>query len=208
MLIAWGVKRSGRKIDAAMDEVLYQLTRDGKVIKRGSFLWPPGLTDIPVRRPIMGSKETERKLEEIPPEEIAKALMLVVQYAFGISQDSLITETARLFEINHTGENVKETIEKILEKLVNAKKLVSSNNIISLPEKPLTDGKITVQPKTNRAAVIQTSQSKDDLWLGYHCSNIYCPNTSTLDPNYPCPTCKSAVSNNLSTSVVKKKLQP
>ena len=208
VLIAWGVKRSGRKIDAAMDEVLYQLTRDGKVIKRGSFLWPPGLTDIPVRRPIMGSKETERKLEEIPPEEIAKALMLVVQYAFGISQDSLITETARLFEINHTGENVKETIEKILEKLVNAKKLVSSNNIISLPEKPLTDGKITVQPKTNRAAVIQTSQSKDDLWLGYHCSNIYCPNTSTLDPNYPCPTCKSAVSNNLSTSVVKKKLQP
>ena len=35
--IAWGVKRSGRKIDAAMDEVLYQLTENGKVIKRGNF---------------------------------------------------------------------------------------------------------------------------------------------------------------------------
>ena len=71
--------------------------------------------------------------------------MLVVQYAFGISQDSLITETARLFDINHTGENVKESIEKILENLLNTKKLHQANGTISIPEtyQPLTTGRIT-----------------------------------------------------------------
>ena len=60
LLDAWGVKRSGRNIDIAIDEVLYQLKRDGKITQRGDFLWSPGLSNTAVRRPIAGIRNGKK----------------------------------------------------------------------------------------------------------------------------------------------------
>jgi very-short-patch-repair endonuclease len=131
IIAAWGLRRSGSNIVQAMKFALYQLVRNGKVVEKECFLWPPGLKDVPVRTPVPGVKESERKPEYIPPEEIEKAMKLIVQYAFGISPDSLITETARVFAFNRTGENIREEIEKSYKRLLREKKLICSNNTVT-----------------------------------------------------------------------------
>ena len=48
----------------------------------------------------------------------------VAQYALGISDDSLIAETAKVFGINHSGEEAKAVFSEVLKRLVRERKLV------------------------------------------------------------------------------------
>lgn len=128
---AWAVRRSGRKIVAAVKDALYQLVWSKKVVEKGDFLWPVGLEDVKVRIPVPGIRESERKPEYIPPEEIEKAMKLIVKYSFGISPDSLITETARIFSFNRTGENIRDEFEKTYKRLLREGKLKCANNMVS-----------------------------------------------------------------------------
>ena len=68
--------------------------------------------------------ESKRKADYIAPEEVSSAMTLVAQYALGISSDSLIVETAKVFGINHTGEEAKSVFSEVLKRLVRERKLV------------------------------------------------------------------------------------
>ena len=46
---------------------------------------------------MQGVPESKRKPDYIAPEEVASAMIMVAQYALGISDDSLIAETAKVF---------------------------------------------------------------------------------------------------------------
>ena len=52
----------------------------------------------------------------------------VAQYALGISEDSLIAETARVFGLNHAGDDAKQVFTEILRRLVRERKLVVSES--------------------------------------------------------------------------------
>jgi len=75
-----------------------------------------------------------RKPEYIPPEEIENAMRLIAQYALGISVESLIVETARVFGFNHTGEKVRERFVEAYEELLRKRKLVCANDIVTSPQ--------------------------------------------------------------------------
>ena len=94
---AWGVKQVTPQITHAVKEALNNLLREQKVVIKGSFLWRPELKETPIRVPVQGVPESKRKPEYIAPEEVESAMMLVAQYALGISEDSLIAETAKVF---------------------------------------------------------------------------------------------------------------
>jgi very-short-patch-repair endonuclease len=125
---AWGIKQVTPKITHAVKEALNNLLREQKVVIKGSFLWPPELKETPIRVPIQGIPESKRKPEYIAPEEVESAMKLVAQYALGISDDSLIAETAKVFGINHSGEGAKEVFAEILKRLVRERKLVCKDN--------------------------------------------------------------------------------
>jgi hypothetical protein len=44
--------------------------REQKVTLKGSFLWPTGLKETPIRIPIQGLPESKRKPQYIAPEEV------------------------------------------------------------------------------------------------------------------------------------------
>jgi len=121
---SWGIKQVNLKISHAIKDALNNLIREQKVAIKGSFLWPTGLKETPIRVPIQGVPESKRKAEYIAPEEVEVAMTLVAQYALGISEDSLIAETAKVFGINHSGDDAKAVFSEVLKRLVRERKLV------------------------------------------------------------------------------------
>jgi hypothetical protein len=127
---AWGVKQVTLQITHAVKEALNNLIREQKVVIKGSFLWPPELKETPIRVPMPGIPESKRKAEYIAPEEVESAMRLVAKYALGISEDSLIAETAKVFGINHSAED-KEVFSEILKRLVRDRKLISKDGVVT-----------------------------------------------------------------------------
>ncbi len=121
---AWSIKQVTPKIAHAVKEALNNLIREQKVVIKGSFLWPTGLKQTPIRVPMQGVPESKRKPSYIAPEEVESAMTMVAQYALGISEDSLITETAKVFGLNHSGDEAKVVFSEVLKRLVRERKLV------------------------------------------------------------------------------------
>ena len=128
---AWGIKQVTPQITHAVKEALSNLLREQKVVIKGSFLWPPELKETPIRVPVQGIPESKRKPEYIAPEEVESAMKLVAQYALGISEDSLIAETAKVFGVNHSSEEAKQVFGEILKRLVRDRKLVSKDGVVT-----------------------------------------------------------------------------
>ena len=125
---AWGIKKVTPKISHAVKEALNNLIREQKVAIKGSFLWPTGLKQTQIRVPIQGLPESKRKPCYIAPEEVESAMMLVAQYALGISKDSLVSETAKVFGINRSGEEAAAVFSEVLKRLVRERKLVCNSD--------------------------------------------------------------------------------
>jgi REase_MTES_1575/Protein of unknown function (DUF4011)/AAA domain/Protein of unknown function (DUF3320) len=120
---AWSIKQVTPKISHAVKEALNILIREQKVVIKGSFLWPTGLKQMPIRVPMQGVPESKRKPSYIAPEEVESAMMMVARYALGISEDSLITETGKVFGLNHSGDEAKVVFSEVLKRLVRERKL-------------------------------------------------------------------------------------
>ena len=120
----WGIKQVTPKIAHAVKEALNNLIREQKVVIKGSFLWPTGLKETPIRVPIHGVPESKRKPAYITPEEVASAMIMIAQYALGISDDSLISETAKVFGITHSKDETKVVFSEMLKRLLRERKLV------------------------------------------------------------------------------------
>jgi hypothetical protein len=128
---AWGLRRTGVKINNAVSESLDPLLKDHRIMMKGKFLWPTERVEVPVRIPVPGVPESFRPPEHIPPEEIENAMKQIAQYALGISPESLITETARVFGFTHAGEKIKEPIRETYQKMLREKKLIVTNDTVT-----------------------------------------------------------------------------
>jgi hypothetical protein len=124
----WGIKQVAPKISHAVKEALNNLIKEHKVVIKGSFLWPPELKETPIRVPTQGIPESKRKAQHIAPEEVEAAMKLVAQYALGISGDSLISETEKIFSINHSGDESKAVFSEILKRLIRERKLICKDD--------------------------------------------------------------------------------
>lgn len=128
---AWGVKKVTPKINHAVQEALNALIRDQKVVMKGSFLWSPTISDVSIRVPVEAIPESKRKLEHLPPEEVESAMKIIAQYALSISEESLMSETAKVFGLTHTNDKSKEYFKEILKRLIRERKLFSKDNVVT-----------------------------------------------------------------------------
>jgi hypothetical protein len=129
---AWGIKQVTPQITHSVKGALNNLLKEQKVVLKGSFLWSPNLKETPIRVPVQGIPESKRRAEYIPPEEVESAMLLVTRYALGISQESLIWETARVFGLNHSAESVPDVFTQILRRLVRDRKLIIKEGVVTV----------------------------------------------------------------------------
>jgi very-short-patch-repair endonuclease len=127
----WSIKHVTPQISHAVQEALRNLQREQKVVIKGSFLWPPAVKETLIRVPIQGIPDTKRKAKYIAPEEVEAAMKLVAKYALGISQESLIVETTKVFGLNHSSLEEKKVFSEILKRLIRDRELSLKDGVVS-----------------------------------------------------------------------------
>ena len=125
-LDVWGQSRAGQKVRRIFRNRLDELKERGDVYEHGEFLWPPvdELTfDIRIN-----TEAATRAVDEIPPEEIAKAITLILREGGSIEQDDLLLETTRLFGYQRRGNRIQARIHETLS-------LLEEHDLITIGER-------------------------------------------------------------------------
>jgi very-short-patch-repair endonuclease len=113
---AWGLRRIGSRMRDAIELACEVAVKNGSVQREGDILWPArdGF-ELTVRVPSADDPNSERKLEHVPPEEIALAMIRICHDGSGVERDALISEVARVFGIHRTGSMVAELLQGVLD---------------------------------------------------------------------------------------------
>ena len=128
---AWGLKRGGRRVQAAIHSAILRCRESGKAEVLGDFVWPAPIPEVQIRTPQEGTPETHRPISYVPSEEIQATLIKIVESAVGISREDLIVQTARIFGWNRTGEAIRGRLLEVIETLLATGKLQAKDQMIT-----------------------------------------------------------------------------
>jgi hypothetical protein len=99
-------------------EVLDGFNREGMILVQGEFLWPNTHIDVNVRIPVEGIEDTFRPINYISLDEIRSALTMISAHSLGLTDESLIRETARLLGFKRMGIKVRAVLQEALRSLI------------------------------------------------------------------------------------------
>ncbi|MGQ0613504.1 MAG: DUF4011 domain-containing protein [Planctomycetaceae bacterium] len=101
--------RASKQSRAAFEGGLARALAQGRLERRGDFLWPLPAPSPRVRHRGEGCPVTDPGL--IPPEEYAHALLLVLRREFGLPPDALVARVVRLMGFARTGPKLSAALE-------------------------------------------------------------------------------------------------
>jgi hypothetical protein len=93
-------------------------------VDRRKFLWVPGDRDVQVRVPREGDPSSQRKVTDIPQEEMRLAVLRLLGDAITARRDELTARTARLFGWSRRGSDIGKALDQAVTALIK-EKLVS-----------------------------------------------------------------------------------
>jgi hypothetical protein len=132
---AFRLSRATEAFNEAFREEADDLRRKRRINVNGEFLWSKGVGEVKVRVPIEGVKESFRSVEHIAPEEIEQAMKLVAGHSLGISEESLVSETAALLGFKRMGENIQSKVTQIYETTRRRGILTESSGLVYLKKR-------------------------------------------------------------------------
>lgn len=99
-------------------EVDYALSRmKDQIVRKGDFLFPVGYTKITPKYP------NERRIQHISIEELAEAMLIILQTCVGTTRDALSTETARVYSFTRMGQNISEAMNNAIDFLLKSNRV-------------------------------------------------------------------------------------
>jgi hypothetical protein len=110
------LQRVGSTIGHTLRNAISSMTRSGRMVRKGKFLWPSGSLKPQVRRASNGNGS--RPIQYVPPEELEEAAILVLRLTRGVSQDELIPEIARVLGYARTGDKVERAALEATKRLI------------------------------------------------------------------------------------------
>lgn len=128
-LDVWGQSRAGKKSQRIFRTQLGGLKERGEVYEHGEFLWPP-LDELAFEIRI-NTETATRTIDEIPLEEIAKAITPTSREGGDIEEADLILETTRLLGYQRRGNRIQTQIQHALT-LLEEHDLMTTGERISL----------------------------------------------------------------------------
>jgi Protein of unknown function (DUF3320)/REase_MTES_1575 len=114
---AFGLQKTGKRILTHVKSALNHLSSTKSVIREKEFWSITGQNLMGVRNRRTAAPSL-RRATMIAPEEYRLALTTIIGEAVAISRDDLVVETARLFGFDRTGPDLKEAIDRQVERLV------------------------------------------------------------------------------------------
>ena len=108
-------------------EIDYALRFMGeRVIRKGEFLYPASFAEIPVRQ------ANGRNIKYISTDELAAAMLRVLDKCVGTTRLALIDETTRAFGFNRRGANITKAMNEAFEHLVAESKICEVDGKLSM----------------------------------------------------------------------------
>ena len=138
--LAWGLQRSGARIQAAVEQAAGAAHARGRVIRDGAFLSLPDQV-ILVRDRSVAASSSSRRPEMLPPAELRAAVQGAVAENFGASADEIVQSTARAVGFKATSAALREVIEAQIAALKDAGALVAQGPMIVAKE-PTPDSEV------------------------------------------------------------------
>ena len=117
LLNAWGITRSGARLERRFSELLPLLNPLYTESGGNVFLWDknrPPQDYVTFRTP--ADEESRRNMEDIPAEEVAGAVKYVLDIQMSLSRSDLLREVFKLFGFSRLSPAMEEVIEKGIDK--------------------------------------------------------------------------------------------
>lgn len=123
----FGNQKATVKVRNGVDYIISRFSTN--VIKKEDFCWEKENKQPQVRKP---NEINSRPIQYIAKEEIIEAMKLVLNNAYGISQEDLFIAVARIFGFSRTGGNIQVTLNDAFDVMI-------SNNVVTI-----LDGKVAI----------------------------------------------------------------
>lgn len=124
----WGVKRVSGRTSEAVQRALDYAVREKLLDTKGDFYLIRGQQEIPVRRRDKVTSVKLRDADMLPPDEIRKAVIHIVQMHLGAGNDELVVATSRLLGFRSTRPTVRQAIAQVVDELVQEGSLRRNND--------------------------------------------------------------------------------
>ena len=111
----WGLKRAGERVIETLEAAMDHAVALGQVRREGFFLFPPTMTDIPIRR---RGPDAPRKMERIADVELEAAVQRVLEVQYATPAEDLVHRTARLIGFPVTTASIRARLSTVVERLV------------------------------------------------------------------------------------------
>ena len=109
----YGIERVGSNVRLTAERATKVGVSERMFQLKGEFLW----SNDGVAPRVPGPGDDPRPIEEVSSEEIGAALEIIVEREIGISRDSLVRTTARVFGYDRSGSKVEERISEAIDRL-------------------------------------------------------------------------------------------
>lgn len=126
---AWGLKRSGLRIETAVDQAIGLAIQSKRVTREHDFLWLTGMAPTPRDRGNVGATVL-RRAEMLPPSEVEAAASQLLAQSYGASREEVIQGVARGLGIRNTSSQVRSVIEKVVIQMVRKGRLMEADGLI------------------------------------------------------------------------------
>lgn len=122
----WGLRRTGNRIAAAIDDALaWSVKKQRLICEEDFFQLADGETPIRNRENV--SSPSLRQADRLPPAELRAAVLAVVQAHRGAPADEVAVEVTRLLGFRQTGPQLRETVLREIERLTDSTRLEVRN---------------------------------------------------------------------------------
>jgi very-short-patch-repair endonuclease len=128
---AWGLKRSGGRIQEAVEKAIKVSVREGRLAEDGDFLSIPGKV-IRVRDRSEVRSLSLRKPESLPPAELDIAILNVVRENYGATDDQVVLAAARAVGFKATSSQLRELLNGIIADAIAGERLARRNGMLVL----------------------------------------------------------------------------
>ncbi|WP_041358227.1 DUF3320 domain-containing protein [Methylorubrum extorquens] len=128
---AWGLQRSGPRIQAAVERGAEAARARGGIERDGSFLTLPGQT-VTVRDRSLAGSGTLRRPEMLPPTELRAAIQEVVTGSFGASAEEIVPAVARMLGFKATSAQLRDVIGAQIEGLTQDCTLTAQGSLLTM----------------------------------------------------------------------------
>jgi very-short-patch-repair endonuclease len=126
---SYDTRRTG-KVREGTERGVELAAAEGKLVRRGDFLWPPGRTACALRGPAKG--ESPRAVEHVPDEEIEDGIKTVLEVDLRLPRGALTKALATLLGHRRTSDRIEDSVGGVIDRMAARGALTVEDDLVAL----------------------------------------------------------------------------